>query len=93
MSDKIIQNIAKEIVSLVRNELDALSKQFFEKINNEWMNTKEAAEYLRISENCLRVKISRGQIKAHGRLGKSLRFNKRKLDSYLNNPNQGVFND
>jgi excisionase family DNA binding protein len=92
MSDKIIQNIAKEIVSLVRNELNALLKQFFEN-KIVWLTSKEAADHLKISENNLRAKVSRGQIQAHGRLGKSLRFRRDKLDELLNNPDQGVFND
>lgn len=90
---KTLHDLANLVADKVLAKLDEKSGQFFEKINNEWMNTKEAAEYLRISENCLRVKISKGQIQAHGRLGKSLRFKKSKLEQLLNNPNQGVFND
>lgn len=48
-----------------------------------WLNTKEAAEYLRISENNLRAKVSRGEVPYQGRLGKNLRFRRDALDKFL----------
>ena len=56
-----------------------------------WLNSKEAAEYLRISENNLRVKVSRGEIPVHGRLGRSLRFRRDELDKLLETPNKENF--
>lgn len=50
---------------------------------NEWLNTKEAAQYLRISEANLRVKVSRGLIPISGRLGRSLRFRREELDNLI----------
>ena len=50
---------------------------------NNWLNTREAAEYLRISPNNLRVKVSRGEIQVDGRLGRTLRFRREKLDEFL----------
>jgi excisionase family DNA binding protein len=81
--------IIEKIISILLNDN---YKQFF---NNriEWMTTKEAANHLKISENNLRVKVSRGQIQVHGRLGKCWRFRRDKLDKLLNGPDQGLFND
>jgi len=53
------------------------------KSESVWLNTREAAEYLRISENNLRVKVSRGEIQVDGRLGRSLRFKREELDRLL----------
>lgn len=50
-----------------------------------WFDSKEAAEYLRISVENLRVKVSRGEIPVHGRLGRSLRFRREELDKLLKN--------
>ena len=66
-----------------------IKKEFFE--NLIWMTSKEAAEYLRISENNLRVKISRGEIPVNGRLGRSLRFRRDELDKLLETPNKEKF--
>lgn len=56
----------------------------------EWLNSKEAAEYLRISESNLRTKISRGEIPVDGRLGRTLRFRRDSLDKLLCNSKHGV---
>ena len=57
-------------------------KQLFHNIK-EWMNTRSAAEYLDISSNALRVKISRGLIHPDGHLGSSPRFRLESLDNLL----------
>tara|TARA_Y100001936_G_C16043325_1_gene653038 strand:- start:1422 stop:1631 length:210 start_codon:yes stop_codon:yes gene_type:complete len=62
---------------------------FFE--NLIWLNSKEAAEYLRISENNLRVKVSRGEIPVQGRLGRCLRFRRDELDKFLEAPTKENF--
>ena len=64
-------------------------KKFFE--NLIWLNSKEAAEYLRISENNLRVKVSRGEIPVQGRLGRCLRFRRDELDKLLETPTKEKF--
>ena len=56
-----------------------------------WLNSKEAAEYLRISENNLRAKVSRGEIPVNGRLGRSLRFRRDELDKLLETPQKENF--
>lgn len=48
-----------------------------------WFNSKEAAQYLRISVENFRVKVSRGQIPINGRLGRSWRFRRDALDQLL----------
>lgn len=90
----IINIIAKATAKAVSKLLEQqLSSMLFEKLNNDWLNTSEAAAYLRISEGNLRTKVSRGQIQVHGRLGNSWRFRRDELDRLLNNPKQGDFND
>ncbi|MBK9294497.1 MAG: helix-turn-helix domain-containing protein [Oligoflexia bacterium] len=39
----------------------------------EWLSTNEAAKYLLISANALRIQVFRGQIKSY-KLGRRLRF-------------------
>ena len=56
-----------------------------------WMNSKEAAEYLRISVANLRVKVSRGEIPVSGRLGHRLRFKRDDLDKLLETPKKEIF--
>lgn len=92
MNSKIIKDIANLVATIVLEKLEQGSNLLF---NNriEWMTTKEAANHLKISENNLRAKVSRGQIQVHGRLGKCWRFRRDKLDELLNSPNQGLFDD
>lgn len=47
---------------------------FGNKIEREWFSTEEAAQYLSISENALRIMVHRGQIQAF-KVGRRLRFN------------------
>ena len=49
---------------------------FFEnRIQSEWLSTKEAAHLLSLSENALRIMVHRGQIKVHY-FRRRLRFRK-----------------
>lgn len=63
--------------------------------NNEiiWLDSKQAADYLCISVANLRTKVSRGEIPVHGRLGRSLRFRRDKLDELLETSLKGESND
>ncbi|OFZ29258.1 MAG: hypothetical protein A2622_07510 [Bdellovibrionales bacterium RIFCSPHIGHO2_01_FULL_40_29] len=54
-------------------------KKFFE--NYIWLNTEEAAEYLRTTPKQLRKWVYQGKVKAYKLLSKSLRFKKTELDS------------
>ena len=45
-----------------------------------WLNTKEAAEYLRTKPKQVRKWVYQGRIKAYKLLGKNLRFKKSELD-------------
>ena len=48
--------------------------EFFDKkIEHEWLSTDEAANYLSISANALRIMVHREQIKAY-KFGRRLRF-------------------
>lgn len=54
-----------------------VGNKFFEnRIEREWLSTEEAAHYLRLSENALRIMVCRGQIPV-GRFGRRLRFSVR----------------
>ena len=46
---------------------------FLNRIEREWLTTKEAAHYLGVSENALRIMVYRGQINAF-KFGRRLRF-------------------
>jgi excisionase family DNA binding protein len=46
---------------------------FENRIVREWLTTKEAAHYLGLSENALRIMVHRGQIEAF-KIGRRLRF-------------------
>lgn len=48
--------------------------QFFEnQVASEWLSTQEAAQYLSITANALRIMVHRGQIQAY-KIGRRLRF-------------------
>jgi excisionase family DNA binding protein len=50
------------------------SEKFFDnRIACEWLSTKEAAYFLAVSENALRIMVYRGQIKVY-KFGRRLRF-------------------
>jgi len=49
------------------------SKFFENKIECEWLSTQQAARYLSISENALRIMVYRGQIISY-KVGRRLRF-------------------
>lgn len=55
--------------------------QLFEMEN--WLNSDQAAEYLGITANSLRIRISRGTIRPDARFGRLLRFRRESLDRLL----------
>lgn len=62
---------------------DVESARLFEnRITCEWYSTKEAADYLRISPNALRIWVCRGKIKAY-KMGRHLRFHVEDLAELL----------
>lgn len=50
-----------------------------------WLNSNEAAQYLRVSTAALRVMIYRGMIRPH-KLGRRNRFKKDDLDRLIESP-------
>ncbi|MBC74553.1 MAG: hypothetical protein CME64_00905 [Halobacteriovoraceae bacterium] len=50
--------------------------------NDKWLNTDEAAYYLNISSNALRILVHRAKVRAY-KLGSRLRFKKSDLCSVL----------
>ena len=60
----------------IGDELASNCSLIFENRNqSEWLSTKEAAHFLSLSENALRIMVHRGQIKVH-HIGRRLRFRK-----------------
>ncbi len=49
------------------------NKIFENRIEREWLSTKDAAHFLRVSENALRIMVHRDQIKVY-KFGARLRF-------------------
>lgn len=48
----------------------------------EWLSTKEAASYLRVTPNALRILVHRGRVEAY-KLGGRLKFKLKDLRSIL----------
>jgi excisionase family DNA binding protein len=67
---ELIQGFQGSSMSFVKSQREQI---FENRIFCEWPNTSEAARYLSISENALRIMVFRGQIKA-SRIGSRLRF-------------------
>ena len=60
---------------------DKSESQIFEnRIVCEWLSSKEAASYLGVSENALRIMVCRGQVK-FSKFGRRLRFRFRDVES------------
>jgi excisionase family DNA binding protein len=57
-------------------ESEAGRKFFENRFAREWLSTDEAAHFLSVSPNALRIMVYRGQIEAY-RLGRRLRFSVR----------------
>jgi excisionase family DNA binding protein len=56
------------------NGVRSMGRGIFEnRIACEWLSTKEAAHFLRLSENALRIMVHRGQVRSL-KLGRRLRF-------------------
>jgi excisionase family DNA binding protein len=82
--DRILNNFGCSPVSRVelKNIGPVESGQLFDISNSSsyWLNTREAANYLRTSPNQIRNWVYQGKIKAYKLLGKSLRFKISDLD-------------
>ena len=62
------------MTKILLSGLDKSESQIFDnKIECEWLSTQQAARYLSISENALRIMVHRGQIGAF-KIGRRLRF-------------------
>jgi excisionase family DNA binding protein len=46
---------------------------FQNEIESKWLSTLEAADFLRVSENALRIMVHRGQVQSY-KFGRRLRF-------------------
>ncbi|MDZ4675934.1 MAG: helix-turn-helix domain-containing protein [Oligoflexia bacterium] len=62
--------------------IDANPMFFDNRIPCEWLSTEQAAQYLSISANALRICVHRGQIKAY-KFGRRLRFRLEELRQAL----------
>ncbi len=66
------------------NVSEGSPSRFFEnKIENEWLSTDEAASFLSITPNALRIMVYREQIKAY-KFGRRLRFKLRDCAALFN---------
>ncbi len=72
------------------NEVQSQAKPLFD--IQIWLDSKEAASYLRLSVNSLRIRVMRGQIPFY-RLGKRLRFKRSELKSLVENSLKGGSHD
>lgn len=61
---------------------DIQKKQKIEDEKDEWFNTEEAAAYLRLTPNALRIRVHRATVKFY-KFGSRLRFRKGDLVSLL----------
>lgn len=66
------KNIADELKKTNINS-KSRSKLFEIRIEREWLTTQEAAHYLSVTPNALRIMVHRNQVKAY-KFGKRLRF-------------------
>ncbi len=57
----------------IKPDLNMLFENLIERENNKWLTTKQAAMYLAVSENALRIMVFRNQIPVF-KLGNRLRF-------------------
>lgn len=68
---------------IVEGDIGSPSTEFFDnRIEREWLTTDEAANYLSLTPNALRILVCRGRVKAF-KLGRRLRFRMRDLRSLL----------
>lgn len=51
----------------------AKTGQLFDNLDSEWISINQAAQYLGITPNALRIKVCRGEVQAH-KLGGRLKF-------------------
>ncbi|MCC7406030.1 MAG: helix-turn-helix domain-containing protein [Bdellovibrionales bacterium] len=57
--------------------------EFFEnRIVREWLSTQDAASYLGVTPNALRILVCRGKVRSY-KLGRRLKFHLRDLKSLL----------
>ena len=64
------------------NELKSIQSIFENRKKEEYLDTKDAALFLSLTPNAVRIRVHRGQIKAY-RLGKRLRFRREDLQTLL----------
>jgi excisionase family DNA binding protein len=88
---KSIPSCNKVILRYNRTNLeDKTLGSFFENLNQDhyadentrWLNTKEAAEFLRLTPNALRILVHRAQVK-YFKFGRRLRFRQSDLQLLL----------
>ena len=66
--------LVEKMSKILLSGLDKSESQIFDnKIECEWLSTQQAAKYLSISENALRIMVYRGQIASY-KIGRRLRF-------------------
>lgn len=72
-----------KIESSAQVEYNENVRSIFEnQIEHEWLTTTEAAHFLGISENALRIMVHRGQVQVH-KFGRRLRFRLRDCQALI----------
>jgi excisionase family DNA binding protein len=67
---------------LTSNEVGLTSRFFEKRIGGEWLSTTDAAAFLGISQNALRILVCRRKVKFY-KLGRRLRFQEIDLKQLL----------
>lgn len=81
--DLILFRSCMKLISIEASEKLEEPQVFFENLEvGEWLTSAEAARFLGLTTNALRIKVCRGQIKFK-KLGSRLRFCKCQLNSLL----------
>ena len=73
MDTKSNPNPAGQIASPIETEYKNVKLLFENQVEREWLTTKEAAHFLGVSENALRIMVHRDQVGVY-KFGRRLRF-------------------
>lgn len=69
-----MKNVSKNVFNFETNLKGSQDSSFFEnRVEKEWLSTMEAAQFLSVSENALRIMVYRNQIPVF-KFGHRLRF-------------------
>ena len=70
-SDDFMDSLVEKLTQRIKEELDCCNEA--DTASKEWLTTKEACEYFKVSQPTLKGMIDRGEIE-YRRVGKSFRY-------------------